>query len=353
MYPIAGGPSLRLSRFLFFTLGIPIAFTGCELSAPDPTFQTPTAFGTGTAFVFTAAGDYAWTEETAATLELMARSGASFNLALGDFSYNSVLPESSWCDFVQSKVGDSFPFQLLAGNHEDDFGGDGHIENFATCLPDRIGVRGTYGVQYYFDYELLARFIMISPDRTVNGRYYFYGEGEREYRWLADAIEGARRANIPWVIVGMHVSCLSMGVYYCETDEELLDLLIEKKVDLVLHAHDHTYQRSKQLAKNRACSVVEVEAFDRNCVVDDGSDDHYVKGAGALFIVVGTAGAELYEIDTGDPEAGYFAKWMGANIHPRKGFLKASVSASEIIGEFVGSTGTSDFTDRFTIRRRN
>jgi hypothetical protein len=41
-------------------------------------------------------------------------------------------------DYVRSRVGDRFSFQLVAGNHEDDFGGDGHISEFASCLPDRM-----------------------------------------------------------------------------------------------------------------------------------------------------------------------------------------------------------------------
>ncbi len=83
----------------------------------------------------------------------MARTGAAFNLlALGDLSYSGIGTESAWCDYVKSKVGPTFPFQLIAGNHEEDGGEDDHSDNFAACLADRIGVTGTYDKQYYFDY---------------------------------------------------------------------------------------------------------------------------------------------------------------------------------------------------------
>jgi len=301
-------------------------------------------------FVFTTAGDYGFSDDTSVTLDLIARSGASFHLALGDLSYSSTLSESSWCDYVRSRVGATFPFQLIAGNHEDDFGGNGHITNFAACLPDRLGVTGEYAKQYYFDYRGLARFIMISPDLTINGQHYYYGDANTQYSWVAQAIDGARDARIPWVIVGMHKNCLSMGPYYCNIYADLMNLLVGKKGDLILHGHDHSYQRSKQLATNDSCPEVPIDSFNRHCIVDDGEDGVYTKGFGTVSITVGTAGTKLYDINIADSEAGYFARWMGANINPRKGFMKFTVSGRQISAEFVGSTATSDFGDSFVIR---
>jgi 3',5'-cyclic AMP phosphodiesterase CpdA len=321
--------------------------TGCQVLRPEAAPQTLEPVS---AFVFTAAGDYGVTDDTTATLDLIARSGASFNLALGDLSYSNTLSESAWCDYVQSKVGAAFPFQLIAGNHEDDFGEDGHISKFAACLPDRMDSVGDYAKEYYFDYQGLARFIMISPDLTIDGEHYFYGEANDHYNWVANAIDSARAANIPWVIIGMHKNCLSMGDHYCNIYQELLNLLIEKKVDLVLHGHDHTYQRSRQLAASTACPIVEIDSYNASCVLDDGDDNVYTKGAGTVFVVIGSAGAELYGINTSDSEAGYFVKWMGKNSNPRKGVMNFRVSHTEILAQFVGSTTTSNFTDNFTIQ---
>ncbi len=318
---------------------------------PTRTTERADANGPADSFVFTAAGDYGSSKATTATLDLIARSDAGFNLALGDLSYTDA-PESEWCDYVHSKVGETFPFQLVAGNHEDDFGEDGHIGEFASCLPDRMDSVGNYPEEYYFDYRGLARFIMISPDLTMDGKHYFYGGANRHYDWVANAIDDARAANIPWVVVGMHKNCLSVGAYYCNIYQEPMSLLVEKKVDLVLHAHDHTYQRTRQLSTGASCPLVKVDSFDDDCVVDSGEDGAYPKGAGPVFVVTGAAGAGLYETNPKDPEAGYFVRWMGANSEPRKGFTKFAVSKEEISAEFVGSTSTSDFTDRFAIRVR-
>ncbi len=285
-----------------------------------------------------------------ATLRGMAEADVDFVVALGDLSYSGPGSEPEWCAYAESFFPTDFPFQILAGNHEDDFGGDGHISRFANCLPDRMDAVGAYGIQYYFDYENLVRFILVSPDLTVDGQHYYYGDNSEQYRWLAEMIDDARDSGIPWVIVGMHKSCLSMGPYHCDIYQDLLSLLVEKKVGLVLHGHEHNYQRTHQLATGPACEIVEVDAFNPGCVVDDGTDHLYPKGAGLVSVIVGTAGGDLYDIDLTDTEAGYFASWTAGNINPRKGFLEVMVSRAELVATFVGTTPTSDYTDSFTIR---
>ena len=191
--------------------------------------------------------------EAAATLEAMAQSGARLHLALGDLSYGGPDSEVTWCKFVRARVGHT-PFQIVAGNHEADWEHDGRIATFSAYLPDRMKSVGTYGREYYFDVAGLARFILLSPDLTIEGTHYFYGGWNERYAWAAQAIRDARSTGIPWVIVGMHKSCLSMAQYYCHIHQELFSLLIEEKVDLVLQGHDHSYQRTKQISSGPAAA---------------------------------------------------------------------------------------------------
>ena len=310
-----------------------------------------TAYGihTGTEqVVFTAAGDYGTTAEAAATLDLVTRSNAGFHLALGDLSYNNE-PEARWCHWVANRVGTSFPFMLTPGNHEDDFGEHGSITGFAECLPDRLGVTGTYAAEYFFDYAGLVRVILISPDLTVKGEHYYYGDGNAHYKWLVGAIDGARAAGLPWVVVGMHKSCVSVGPYYCSIHSQLIDLLLEKRVDLILQGHDHSYQRTKQLALGPACPSLLIDGYDPDCVADE-SKDEYVQGGGAISVIVATGGQELYKLNPQDPEAGYFVRWMGAE-KARHGLLRVEISQAMLSAAFVPATDTSDFADRFVIRR--
>src|SRR6266852_1303010 len=73
---------------------------------------------TTTTFSFGASGDFSATNNTDATLTLIGSAGLAFHLALGDLSYNWITPESTWCSYVQSHVGATFPFELIAGNHD-------------------------------------------------------------------------------------------------------------------------------------------------------------------------------------------------------------------------------------------
>ena len=311
-----------------------------------------------TSFSFTAGGDIGGNPSSSTALDLIAQSGSQFYLALGDLSYSEFSPESKWCSYVQSRVGSTFPFELISGNHED--GGeppqDGLIDNFVQCLPDRLGAVGTYGKEYYFDYPAsspIARFIMISPGLNfTNGGSYTYAAGTTHYNWVANTIDSARAAGIKWIIVGMHKVCISIGQMTCEIGNDLLNLLVSKKVDLILQGHDHDYQRSKQLALNgTTCTAIQAETYNSNCVVNDGSTGNYTQGAGPVDVILGTIGANLVPLNTSDGDAGYFAKWMGSNINPTNGLAKFTLSSDQLTvsANFTGSTVPNNFSDSFTI----
>jgi Calcineurin-like phosphoesterase len=308
--------------------------------------------GAGRRLAVAAAGDFGIKEDGRATFAAMAKSKPDIYLALGDLSYAGPGSPPRFCRLVRSKVGPDAPFEIVAGNHEEDTGGDGLIAEFAECLPDRLNAVGEYARQYYFDVGRLARFIMISPDLTIEGVHYFYGRDDEggdtpNLTWLEAAISEARDAGIDWVVVGMHKNCISVGEYYCDVYQRLFSKLIEDKVDLVLSAHDHTYQRSHQITAPRAgCKAVVVDRFDRDCVVDD--DDSYEKGTGSVFVISGAGGGELNPVHTNDPEAGYFAATMGKNSEPRHGFARLTISPRALSVRFVGSTPGS-FADRFEI----
>jgi Calx-beta domain-containing protein/calcineurin-like phosphoesterase family protein/Big-like domain-containing protein len=303
-------------------------------------------------FTFAASGDLGGDRDTAASLSALQAAGTDFFLALGDLSYSEIAPESAWCDFVKSGVGATYPFELVAGNHEDD-GPDGVIDNFASCLPDRIGnTIGSYGKEYYFDYppaSPLARVISVSPGLVLGGTTWSYADGTDHQAWLSSAIDDARARSIPWVIVGMHMPCLGVGVHVgCEAGSALQNLLVRKRVDLVLQAHEHVYERGKQLALGSACTAIPVGSFNSGCVVDNGSDGSYVKGSGTVDVIAGAFGRSLVDVDTLDPLAGYWAALMGNNLNATYGFVRYQVTATQLTAAFVPSN-SGGFTDSFTI----
>ncbi len=191
-----------------------------------------------TSFVFSAAGDYGSWGGFSETVHRLNATKYDFNLAVGDLSYggntgwaNST--EEAWCD----KFHHYYPnVELIAGNH--DTGqqsiAEGNINNFTKYCPFTLDsvINGVYGKQYYFDYPAakpLARFVLISPDLLFvvdNGERYDYNRSTPRYNWTANAIDGARAAGIPWVIVAMHKNCIAAGEHTCEIGTDILSYSI-------------------------------------------------------------------------------------------------------------------------------
>ena len=299
---------------------------------------------------FTASGDFSSSPEALSVFDAIGAIKPDLHLALGDLSYGTAGAEQQWCTEVTSRVGTGFPFELVSGNHESN-GDNGNIGDFATCLPNQLpGAVGTYGREYYVDVPAdapLVRFVMISPGLTFADGAWSYAAGTTHYDWTAAAVDGAHAAGIPWVVVGMHKSCLSIGRYACDPGTDLISMLVDKRVDLVLSGHEHLYQRTKQLATDDGCESIMADAFNAGCVVD--SDATMVKGAGTVFVTAGTGGMPLRDVNMRDAEAAYFAAYSALNANPTWGSLEVTLSATQLNATFARAAGGS-FADDFSLQ---
>ena len=315
---------------------------------------------TESSFVFSVAGDYGAWNGFMESLNQLKQTRSDFAIAVGDLSYGGIAKlglgtEEGWCkefhDAFQNLV-------IVAGNHDtgDTLPGEGDINQFAQYCPapPQFAVNGDYGKQYYFDYPKgnpIVRFILLSPDLVFvfdGGEHYRYNVGTPRYNWTRDTIDQARAAGIPWVIVGMHKNCIGAGEHACETGPDILNLLVGKKVDLILNAHTHNYERSKQLALTAdSGAAMQLHIVNGNCVVDDGASHLYKRGKGSIVVIAGTGGRDIDPFNLDDPYAGYFAAWKG-NETPGagKGVVTFSVDADRIsmVTNFNGT-----FSDEFSI----
>ncbi|MCU1548350.1 MAG: phosphohydrolase [Arthrobacter sp.] len=301
---------------------------------------------------FTAQGDIGLDSGAKKVLDVIAGLNPQLNLALGDFAYEKGR-EEEFCDMVTGKLGSDFPYQLIAGNHESN-GEDGDIDKFARCLPNKLpGMEGEYGKQWRVDVpeqNPVVRFIMVSPGIDFkNGRPLDYSRGSDRWRWTAEAIDQARSQGIPWTVVGMHAPCFSLGEKSCQPGKDFTNMLIEKKVDLVLSGHDHVYQRTHQLGVGGGCPGLVPAAYSAACLAATGSS--MVQGAGTVFVTVGVGGVGLYNVKNNDPEVGYFATYSGKNRNPTLGTLNVTATERDLAARFVPVEG-DNFTDSFTLQRR-
>jgi hypothetical protein len=337
-----------------FRILVPIAFVVLTVfnvvSLVDESRNTTTAVSPTPAqqVVLATVGEIGSSLSAQDTLEAMARKRPDLYLGLGDLSDEGVGSESKWCALVRSFIGPVAPFQLVAGRDEEDGSTAAHLDALAACLPDRLQAQGQYPAQYYFDLGKLARVIVIAPNLTIDGHYYYYNKGSAEYDWLKNAITGAQTQGTHWTIVAMNDDCISAGQYYCDVNQDLMSLLIDDHVDLVLSARDHSYQRSTQITtRSGGCPVVKINTFSTHCRVSSSSAAMH-RHAGTVFVVVGSASSNLYNINESNPVSHYMAASMGQNRDPRRGFLLLTVTGSKLSGAFEPSSpGT--FTDHFTI----
>jgi len=318
---------------------------------PSPAVSPPPAASPPPAesFTFAAAGDLGANRRTARSLAALDRSPAEFFLALGDLDYDETESDAAWCDYVRDRLpakGAEFPFQLLAGNHEADTGRDGRVRRHAACLDDRLGVEGAYPTQYAFSYPAenpVARFVMVSPALTVDGHSYDYRRGTPDRAWLVDQLRRARDAG-QWVVVGMHMMCLSMGEDHsgCDSGRAVHGLVLRHGADLLLVGHNHLYERSKQLALSGACPRVRPR-FGSACVADRGKDGAYARGAGTVQVTAGRFGGRPSAVDPDDPDR----RWFVTSRADTAGFLEVEVSADRLDARYVPTTG--DVQDAFVI----
>jgi PKD repeat protein len=300
----------------------------------------------------TAAGDYGARATTDAVLRKVAELDPDAHLALGDLAYGDATPETAWCSYVKARVGEGFPFELISGNHDSLDEADGAINNYSACLPNQIpGVVGTYGREYYMDFPPgapLVRVIQTAPMLTFEDGVWAYALGDAHYNWLSNAIDDGRAKGAKWIIVTSHYPCLSVGIYNCPSTP-FYQLLLSKKVDLVLNGHEHAYMRTNQLRTGvSGCTTLTTGGFNPACVAD--SDSVFTAGQGTVFATVGTGGTPLRDINPADSEAPYFAAFEGLNANPTYGLLDFTITDTQISAQFVGASG-GDFTDSFTITK--
>jgi hypothetical protein len=276
--------------------------------------STPTAVAESDELSFSFAGNFGSDAGFRESLRRMGQAQSDFAFAMGGLSYGG-MPEEHWCSAFQQSFQNVL---VLAGSSETGQNATtGSINEFVRhCrYPLDVPLYGEYGKEYYFDYPFvdpIARFVLLSPAlRFVvdGGEIYDYGRFTPRYYWVRGVIDDAREAGIPWVIVGMHKNCIAADQDACEIGTDLFNLLLDRKVDLILQAHTHHYERSKQLRVSEACSGIVVRKFNPGCVVDDGADGQYDPGVGTALVIAGTGGRDLSPINVSNPYVGYFAAW--------------------------------------------
>lgn len=338
---------MRYKRGLFATLFSMAVLAAFIVAVPH--------VSAATSVHLTAAGDFGARATTNTVLDKIAELNPDASFGLGDYKYGDKPTDQDWCDYVHSRVGEAFPFEMVSGNHDSLDVGDSDINTLTSCLPNQVpGVVGTYGKQFYADFPAgpnpLVRVINVSPKLAFPEGTYTYAAGDARYNWVSNAIDSGRAKGAKWIIVAGHVPCYSVGEYNCPSAQKpFYDMLVSKKVDLYMSGHEHGYMRSHQLRSGVAgCTTIPAGTVNASCIADSDSD--FIAGQGTIFSVVGTGGTPLRDINTADTEAGYFAATSGLNSNPTYGLMDLQITDAELKADFLGTSG-GNFTDSFKITK--
>lgn len=279
-------------------------------------------------------GDTGMDGNASAVLTGMARAKSS--LIVGDLSYADTPGiEAQYCSWVKARI--PAGAQVLPGNHEAQ-NGDGAFSAYASCLPDLWSVSGSYAQGHWYADRGSMRLIGVSPQIALPSGTRTYAAGTPELAQVAAWIDAAKAAG-RWVVVAMHMPCLTVGVHGCASSSALTDLLIQRRVDLVLSGHDHNYSRSHQLTGTAYAPVV----ADR--------DGAFSAGVGTVFATVGAGGHNPRTVASPLPAWAATASGTNSPGGIAYGHLEITATATTLTARYVADAGNRSYGDAFAVTR--
>jgi hypothetical protein len=274
-------------------------------------------------FNFVAAGDFGCTSNTRKTVENMKKNDPELVLSLGDLSYQK--SANCWFDIMsplKNKI------MITFGFHDVNDGKaklDQYFKSFEMNKP-----------YYSFDYRK-AHFIVMASESP-------FQNGSDQYNFVKqDLEETSNNTDVNWIIVTSYKPFYSSPSKHTGEKElrSVYHPLFEKYgVDLVLHAHNHNYQRTYPITYNPADGSEPI--VKQNFTT--GYNDHT---GGTIFAIVGTGGESFYPFNGTKP-------YMATQFE-RFGFLNIEIDNGNpdttLIGSFLDNTG-SEIRDNFTIKKQ-
>jgi Calcineurin-like phosphoesterase len=272
---------------------------------------------------FVIAGDYGCDSKTRQTIKSMEKLNPNLVFALGDLS--EVKNTNCFFDII-SKLHDDDKVKIALGEDDTDSNkryGD-FLEHFDLESPF-----------YSFDYENV-HFLAMS---TGKNSLIPYANGSAQYKFINDDLsKAANNSDIDWIIVYGYRPFYTSPTIHPSTEilRQTYPPLFEKYgVDLVISSHNHNYQRSYPLVYN-------IEETRQPIIKDVNASRYYMPGV-PIYVVVGTAGNNLYDFRGQAP-------FMVTQVQ-ESGFLHVNISNTNqhmLTGTFY-NIGTGNYDDKFMI----
>ena len=277
---------------------------------------------------FVVAGDYGCDSKTRQTIKDMVEQNTDLAFALGDLS--EVKNPNCFFDIV-SKLDNKDKFKIALGESDT----DSNEVRSSSRFSDFVRHFDLESPFYSFDYKNV-HFLAMSTGKSA---FIPYAPGSAQYEFInVDLSRAANNTNVDWIIVYGYRPLYTSPTIHPSTEilRETYAPLFEKYgVDLVMTSHNHNYQRSYPLVYNVVHS--------REPIIKDVNASYYSMPGVPIYVVVGTAGNNLYDFRGQAP-------FMVTQFR-ETGFLHVNITKAEqnvLIGTFH-NVGTGNYDDRFII----
>jgi predicted phosphohydrolase len=191
-------------------------------------------------------------------------------LALGDLSYQK--NADCWLNLMDPLLNRT---KIVIGDHEYHFKNSSRLKEYI----DKFHLLNQY---YSFDYENI-HFLGMSAEIP-------FDKDSEQYKFVKSDLDSAsNNGSIQWIVVFMY-ELMYTSPTFNKANENLRDIyhpLFDKyRVDLVLQAHSHNYQRSFPISYN--------DKGPSQPLVMERNEEQYSDPKGSIFVVAGTGGADLH-----------------------------------------------------------
>jgi hypothetical protein len=260
-------------------------------------------------FNIAVAADWGCKDDAKKTSKNIQEKNPELVIAAGDLSYKG--QGDCWTDIIspfESKL------KISMGDHEyhdTDGGKTGVINEYLNPLD----ISKTY---YSFD-KNNVHFVFMDP-------YVDYNPGSAQYQFIENNLKTAStNPNIDWTFVVEHIPMYTSPSKH-PADSTIRDIyhpLFDKYgVDLVFSGDNHNYQRTFPLKYNNQDSD-----GSNNPIISNNNENNYNEDRGVIYLITGTAGRSLYEINDQSP---FVAKQDDKDF----GFLNIDIDNQSLKGTF-------------------
>jgi hypothetical protein len=234
-------------------------------------------------FNFAAVGEWGCGINARNTLNNILDINPELVIALGDYSYTTLA--DCWLNII-NPIDEKM--KIAIGNHEhtiyaQTYGNSSYESPYLLNQYMRhFGLTKQYDS---FNYQNV-HFIAMSTEVPFH-------VGSEQYKFIkSDLAATSTNSSINWIIVYFHNPMYSSPnrVIPNNISRDIYHPLFDKYgVDLILQGHNHNYQRSYPLKYNPSNSS--------NPIITTTEKNKYNDPTGAIFVIVGTGGQSLYQLD--------------------------------------------------------